>query len=421
MVGMGVSVTHAGRQNTPPALTLLTVAGRASATPSIAAAGQIVAIAWGATGADDRTDVFAAVSRDGGVKFSDPVRVNAVTGEARLSGEMPPRIAVRRVQASEVEIVVAWTARADSAAIKVARSRDLGRSFSAPLVLQEHPQPGNRGWPAIAIDRDGEVHAIWLDHRALAPPPGGPPAPHQHGAGTHDGVAMAQRSGLYYASARADLVRHERRLTKGVCYCCKTTVAVRPDDTIVTAWRHVYPGNLRDIAFSSSSDGGRTFTPPMRVSRDGWEINACPDDGPALAVDETGTTHISWPTVVADKQLEGALFYSTRKNGAFTPRARIPTLGSIKPSHPQIAIDSMGRAVVVWDELVNNRRVAALITIANGRRGPSFGPVRTLNDDDAGYYPVVAATPGAVVAAWTSGRAGTSAIAVKKLPLKAQS
>jgi hypothetical protein len=419
----------------------LGVSGRTNATPSIAADGQVVAIAWGATGADEKTDVFAAVSLDAGGKFGEAVKVNAVAGEARLSGEMPPRIAVRRVQGGGVEIVVAWTARGDAASIKVARSRDLGRSFSAPLTLQERREPGNRGWPAITIDGRGEVHAIWLDHRAAAPPPGSPSAPHQHGQGVKDGVAMAQKSGLYYASVRlrdtasarlredasagqagAVLVRHERELTKGVCYCCKTTVAVRPDDTIVAAWRHVYPGNLRDIAFSSSRDRGRTFTSPMRVSRDGWEINACPDDGPALAVDGAGTTHIAWPTVVADGQLEGALFYATRKNGGFTARARIPTLGSIKPSHPQIAVDSAGRAVVAWDELVDNRRVVALVTVTNGRRGATFSPIRTLNDDSAGYYPVVAAVSGSVVAAWTSGRPGTSsAIAVKKVPLKAQS
>ena len=46
-------------------------------------------------------------------------------------------------------------------------------------------------------------------------------------------------------------------LTGGVCYCCKTALAVGADGAIYAAWRHVYPGNMRDIAFTLSRDGGQ--------------------------------------------------------------------------------------------------------------------------------------------------------------------
>ena len=45
--------------------TTLSVAGRSNGTPWIAADGRFVAVAWGATAAG-KTDVFAAVSRNGG-------------------------------------------------------------------------------------------------------------------------------------------------------------------------------------------------------------------------------------------------------------------------------------------------------------------------------------------------------------------
>ena len=129
---------------------------------------------------------------------------------------------------------------------------------------------------------------------------------------------------------------------------------------LVAAWRHVYPGDLRDIAFAISRDGGRSFSAPSRVSEDGWAINGCPDDGPALVVDAGGVTHIVWPTVIAGDEPVGALFYaSTRDGQRFTPRVRIPTLGSPKPMHPQMALAADGTLVVAWDELIDGRRVAA--------------------------------------------------------------
>ena len=87
------------------------------------------------------------------------------------------------------------------------------------------------------------------------------------------------------------------------------------------------------------------------MSEDTWAINGCPDDGPAIAVDSQGEVHLAWPTVVGGPNPEGALFYaSTRDGRTFTPRTRIPTLGSARPTHPQIVVDRRGRIVVAWDE-----------------------------------------------------------------------
>ena len=69
-------------------------------------------------------------------------------------------------------------------------------------------------------------------------------------------------------------------------------MATTPAGGVYAAWRHVYPGNVRDIAFIASSDGGRRFAAPARVSVDDWHLAGCPDDGPAMAVDGEGTAHL---------------------------------------------------------------------------------------------------------------------------------
>jgi hypothetical protein len=382
----------------------LDVPGRADATPSVAASGRFVAVAWGAA-SGSQSDVFLAASRDGGATFAAPVQVNVIAGEGRLGGEMPPRVAlVRRDGASSPDIVVLYTARGERTAIKMTRSRDGGRTFDAPVALQAPDAPGDRGWPALDVDGRGRLHAIWLDHRGMAANRTAAAArTAQQGGGDHDGAAMAQRSGLYYAAVAA-APSPEREITSGVCYCCKTAIATGRDGAVYAAWRHVYAGNLRDIAFTMSRDGGRSFAAPIRVSQDGWAINGCPDDGPAMVVDATGTAHVVWPTVIGGSAPEGAIFYaSTREGRQFTPRVRIPTLGGPKPSHPQIIAMGDGRFAVAWDENVDGRRIAALRQLTvRADAAPVFGPILLLSTDGSGTYPALAVSDRGVVAVWTA-------------------
>jgi hypothetical protein len=313
-------------------------------------------------------------------------------------------------------VTVLWTARSGTTSMKLARSTDGGRTFTAPALLQEAGATGDRGWPALSVAADGVAHAVWLDHRELAASRAGAGAHAAHRtAGAHDGVAMAQKSALYYARIGPAAPAPEARLTNGVCYCCKTALAAGPDGRLVAAWRHVYPGNLRDIALSASTDGGRTFSDPVRVNEDGWSINGCPDDGPALAAGAEGTFHLIWPTVLQNPEPQGALFYATTRDAAtFTTPVRIPTLGGEKPGHPQIAIDGRGRVVAAWDEYVNDARAAVLRELRPGTEA-AFGPLVTLGD--AGAYPVLAGVADGVVAAWTSGAADASRVVVRRLAL----
>jgi hypothetical protein len=444
---VGVMANSTAMQTT--AVTLR-VPERANATPWIAASGDFVAVAWGASAAAKMADVYVAVSRDGGRTFGAPVQVNTVAGEGRLGGELPPRVSLARrsggAGGADPEIVVLWNARGTVTSIKMSKSRDGGKTFDAPVALSSAEAAGDRGWPSLTVDGRGTPHAIWVDHRGLAAARREGATTHVHGGAahgadrtTHDGVAMAQKSGLYYASlpasrtnaaaaASASPADIERKLTAGTCYCCKTALVTGRDDALYAAWRHVYPGNLRDIAFSVSRDRGLTFSPPVRVSEDGWEIHGCPDDGPAMTVDKRGAVHVIWPSVIGagTDEPQGALFYASTSDGrTFTPRVRIPTLGSPKPAHPQIAADDRGRLVVAWDEVIDGQRIAVvreLHAAADGRTVTFGDPLRlaatsAADTSEPSTYPVLASTSRGLLAVWTSGAAGASVITVKQIDL----
>lgn len=374
--------------------TTLAIPGHANSTPWIASSGSTVAVAWAAT-ASGKSDVYVAVSTDGGLAFGTPVRVNAVSGEARVNGEIAPRVVLSPRRGSAPLVTVSWNAKDAGTQIKQARSIDGGRTFSAPIALQTGAA-GERGWQSSAIDASGKLHTIWLDHRGLVADPAAPKA----ASGEHDGVAMAQKSGLYYA---ADGIP-ERELFKGVCYCCKTALTTGPNGELYAAWRHVFPGNMRDMGFTMSRDGGRTFTPMMRVNEDGWSIRGCPDDGPAMAVDPKGAVHLVWPTVQNE---QGVILYATSRNGAaFSTPTRLPSLGGPKPSHPQVTVDRSGAVYVGWDESREGVRRAAISRLAGGQPD-ILGDVTS--------YPVMAPLDAGVIAAWTAGPPDRSVISVRRI------
>jgi len=274
----------------------LAVHGRANATPSVAAANQFVVVVWGATDETEAgtTDVCLAISRDGGRTFGPAVRVSDER-HASIGAEQPPRVALIPHAGRDPEVVVVWTARStDGSRLLSSRSQNGGTSFTRAAPIPGSEAAGNRGWESIAVDRDGQVMATWLDHREMASPGGSAMHHdgHDHGSASApkaDGAVRAQSSKLYFTTL--DGATRPHAVTGGVCCCGRTAIATGPDGAVCAAWRHLYPGNLRDIAFTMSRDGGRTFATPMRVSSDGWILDGCPENGPALAVGADNVVH----------------------------------------------------------------------------------------------------------------------------------
>ena len=278
------------------------VPGRANANASIASSGSFVGVAWAARTTDGVTDVYAATSRDGGRAFGAPVRVNHVPGDASVSGEQPPRIVLSARGPSNPAIVVIGQRKLHQGLVWYPHGPTMaGRHSEQAELVPGSDASGNRGWESAAVTPDGDVVALWLDHREVPVRTAGATAgAHQHGRDQRspdaDGVARAQLSQIFFA--RLNDPASARPIAPGVCYCCKTSIATGANGTVVAAWRHVYTGNIRDIAVAKSSDGGRTFASPVRISEDNWVLDGCPENGPAVAIDQTNAIHVVWPTLV---------------------------------------------------------------------------------------------------------------------------
>ena len=371
----------------------------------MAAFGQTVAAVWTAS-TDATSDVYVSLSRDGGVTFSAPARVNDIDGDARASGEQAARVMVGYRNA----VHVVWPAKHEGqTVIRYAGSKDGGRTFSPAVTVAGASLTGARGWHAATLGHDGGVQVVWLDGRNAAP------MAHAHGKGASKPVRPAggPRQDIFHASWKGDARPVEHLIQANVCFCCKTAV-VASGEKVYAAWRHIYPGSLRDIAVARSTDNGATFGDPIRVSEDGWKIDACPDDGPAMAADGHDGIHIAWPTLVAGDAPRKGIFYSTLKGDSFAPRVRLDR-GDADPAHPQIAADHHTNVAVVWDERTSERRRIVFRPVTDDAvEAPRFF------DGDGVSYPVVAAGEGYWIVLWSAQDAsGGSVIEGRRIPAPA--
>lgn len=422
-----VSVTTlAGDAQQQPAtvpMATLGVAGRSNAHATVAADGEFVAVAWSAA-QDKATDVFIATSQDGGRTFGSPVRVNRVAGDSSLGAERPPHVAIGR-RAGRRLVAVLWTARATGTAggtaIRLAESTDDARTFGSTRIVHDEGLTGLRSWESVAIGADGTVYASWLDGRNAAAAKGASPsggAPHGGDHSAHDGAAhtaTAPRQDLFHAVVKPDGGIDERLLAADVCFCCKTATVVNAAGTVSVAWRHIFPGSERDIAVAQSKGAG-AFTVPVRVSTDRWQIQACPDDGSAMAADAAGRLHVAWPTLVAGTEGQKAIFYATSSDGrTFTPRLRVDRAAGLA-SHPQLAVTPGGAPLLVWDEAVSGRRQVWLRMGTAKTTGRLDEPM-ALGTGGSGTYPAVTTTGQAAVVVWTQRAGESSTIGVSRVPL----
>jgi hypothetical protein len=397
-------------------IAMLAVPGRANANVSLAADGEFVAAAWSAAEPGGSMDIYLSVRSGADQEFAAPVRVNSTAGDARVNGEQPPRIALVPRASAVPAIVVVWTAKRESGTVLLtARSDDGGRTFSGSGLVPGADAPGNRGWHAVGTDAGDNVHVVWLDHRRMASDAKAE-STHRHGAMAEAGkdtVDMSQLSDLY--AATLDNPASPAPLTAGVCYCCKTAIAPADGGAMHIAWRHVYPGHLRDIAFTTLLGPGVARS-PARVSEDHWMLQGCPDDGPAMDVDRGGRIHIVWPTVVTDQgAAQKVLLYAASDDGrTFTARTRLPVEG--QANHPQIAVARDGTLVLAWDEVNGpGRRIVIAHSDNDGSpAAPVFRRDRSAGDQ-VGVYPAIALTPTTSIVAWTNGAPAESSIRVLRM------
>jgi len=260
---------------------LLVAAGLTTFTgtqPQLAASGAQVYLAFGAGDV-----VSVARSTDGGATFDAPVALPPA-GKLALGAHRGPRIAVTRDAVLVASIAGQKGGGADGD-VRLYRSTDQGRTWSAPTIVNSVPGAAREGLHGLAANAAGVVAIAWLDLR-------------QKGTRIYATVSrdhgVTWRETLVYAAPT------------GVCECCHPSVAVGDDGRVAVMFRN-HLEDRRDMYVIESRDGA-VFAPPVKQGAGSWPLEACPMDGGGLAIDAAGTYAV-W-------RRETTIFASTTTAGA---------------------------------------------------------------------------------------------------------
>ncbi|CAG1017572.1 hypothetical protein BURC_02234 [Burkholderiaceae bacterium] len=226
---------------------------------------------------DEQRRLFVQQSGDEGRSWGQP-RVLATGDDAiAADGENRPKLAF----GSQGMVIVSYTqplSKPYTGQVRMLRSADGGRSFSAPFTVHADRQLITHRFESVAFDAKGTLHTLWIDKRDLAA-----------GTSTRGAAIYRNESNDGGRSFGPDL-----RLAAHSCECCRIALAPSPDGGIVAMWRHVFEPNERDHAFARVAAASVPQADPVRATHDRWAIDACPHHGPGLAPAAGGGYHAVW-------------------------------------------------------------------------------------------------------------------------------
>jgi hypothetical protein len=336
-------------------------------------------VAWvSAPGGGSDGSLHLSVTPHGASAPLSTATVRDPLGAIEAHGEAPPQLAADAEGGISVLYAVGKEVpgeRFPQSALRFIRSVDSGRTWSAPVTVNDGREFGSHNFHSLTGAPDGSLLATWLDARK-----------------GKSGVWMSRSTdGGRTWEANTPIY------TDPTCPCCRTSVAVTGDGTIYVSWRAILPGDIRDVVVSRSTDRGRTWATPVRVRADDWVYAGCPHAGPSLEVDARGDVHVAWWT---GKEGEAGVHYARSADGGRSFVAQpIATGKKARPAHVQLAVSGQ-RVYVAWDDGLGEVPRVLLRRSADG--GKSFGAEEWLSDDGAAAsYPVLAFYGDSIAVAWS--------------------
>ena len=241
------------------------------------------------------------------------------------------------------------------------------------------------GFPTIAATHAGEVYVAWLDER--------------------DHIKPEDNSSVYFTRSTDHAATFSRnmRIAGGACVCCRPQLYVASNGEIYLAWRQVFAGDVRDMVIARSTDHGKTFSKPVRVAIDNWVLHACPDVGPAVAVNQ-GHLYLAWYSEGQGKP--GVRLALSDNGGANFTLAQLVSGDVLDASHPRLSVSEDGRLLLVFQGRPTQanakwRSNQAFVVKIDGKHFTS--PVQVTNSERSVHDPdVLAGTSGRIFVAWTS-------------------
>ncbi|HYP29881.1 MAG TPA: sialidase family protein [Blastocatellia bacterium] len=285
------------------------------------------------------------------------------------------------------ELIAHWaikgTPGTHASSIRMARSRDGGRTWGKPFIPHADRSETEHGFVSLMPMRDGRIAAVWLDGREMKE---GSPGGHGHATGDMSlRFTMVGRDG----NASEDLPLDLR-----VCECCQTSGAATSDGAIVV-YRDRSEDETRDISAVRFSRG--KWTEPQGVSADGWKISGCPVNGPSVAADGKRVA-VAWFTAAGETPRVRVAF-SDDAGASFGKPVQVDDAAPVGRVNVLMLPD--GAALVSWlERTASGAEVRVRRVAPNGSRDGSL-KVAESNAARVSGFPRMARAGDEIVIAWT--------------------
>ena len=248
-------------------------------------------------------EVFVARSDDGGSTFADPVLVANVP-KLMLGMRRGPRIAAHGNQ-----VTVTLVAHE----LLAFHSADGGRSWSAPVTINEIPRSAREGLHDLAVGPAGQAFVTWLDLR--------------NGKTELWGADSADAGKTWGPNRQV-----RRSPDKSICECCHPTALFDAQGNLAVMWRDSIEGS-RDLWLATRAKGTREFSAATKQGAGTWKLNACPMDGGRIVALGHGRFASVW-------QRAGEVFYAPGDG----------TEIHLGPGKQPVALVRNGETLVFWQQ-----------------------------------------------------------------------
>jgi hypothetical protein len=267
--------------------------------------------------------------------------------------------------------------------VHVVISRDSGKTWSDSLVPHRDGTRTEHGFVSMTAWSPERMGMVWLDGRKTA------------GGTSHagHGQAQAEMSLMHSTIGRDGRLGAETVLDGRVCDCCQTD-SVQAEGATVVVYRDRSDQEVRDMSVVRFAEG--RWSEPRPVARDGWQINGCPVNGPAIAAAGTKVA-VAWFSAANEKPVVKTAF-STDSGATFG----VPMV--VDDGRPLGRVDVVllddGAALVSWlDQGEQDARLRVRRIPQNGALGEPLTVAESSGARSSGFPRLVKA--GAeVVAAW---------------------
>lgn len=263
--------------------------------------------------------------------------------------------------------------------VRVARSTDGGATWVPLGWLHDDLSPTEHGFVSMAADGTG-ARAFWLDGRATA-----------------QGLPMTLRTAAIGAEVAASEL-----VDDAVCDCC-STAALAAGGAHLVAYRDRTAEEIRDVRVATVAAGAAPRS--TAAGHDGWKIEGCPVNGPALARSGERIA-VAWFGAPGDR---GHVAASLSADGGASFGEPVEVDAAQPIGRVALAPLGGGEFALAWHARAGDGAEIRLVRLgAGGAAGSPLTLARTSGGRRSGFARLAAMGDGELLAAWTEVADGPS-------------